>query len=111
VQQHGPSSSQEPWTTRTEKEDTNDVMFHTLSDSSLLLPLEGRGTKQLRAHSPLAHSAADFHSVGNTLYEWEMCFSEREQVIKKVFFPTFLNSRKTSTNCREKSFYKEDGTI
>lgn len=53
VQQHGLSYSQESCIPRAEEEDTDDVMFHTLSDSSLLLLLflRGRGTKQLKAQN------------------------------------------------------------
>lgn len=53
VQQHGLSYSQESCIPRAEEEDTDDVMFHTLSDSSLLLLLflGGRGKKQLKAQN------------------------------------------------------------
>jgi hypothetical protein len=39
VQLHALPSNEESWRPRGKEEDTGDVIFHTSSDSSLLLPL------------------------------------------------------------------------
>lgn len=100
VQQHGLCSSQEPWTRKAEEEDTDDVMFHTLSDSSLLLLLPlllipaGRGDTELKAQSLLAHKVyKSAPRVKSSLIHPKLFDSVASENVSTAWAPLFMNGK------------------